>query len=230
MFVPSKKILRREGNGEILTYLPSLGSLRRLNLISLGKVVNFSSSGSIIIRGGMTPRIGQLICGRKGEPIGKVIKVTGPVGSPYVIINPVIKEEASLHRLAGRPVFIDERPPPRQDERRSRGGEFQRERSGPGRSYHSKGGHPSGREPGRSDRSKDRYQSGKVSGRSYHSKGGHQSGKVSGRSHHSKDRYRPERESGRSYHSKDRYQPERGGKGTGSGKRPNKSRGRPKRS
>lgn len=99
----------------------------------IGKVVNFSPKGSVVVRATMTPRIGQFVVGRKGEPVGKIVRITGPVDSPYVLVQPGVKEDGSLFRLAGKPVFIDDRQP----QRRERRSDDQR---GPGRKQERSGG------------------------------------------------------------------------------------------
>jgi rRNA processing protein Gar1 len=74
----------------------------------LGKVFNFSPSGAIVVKAGTTPRIGNIICDNKGRPIGKVVRITGPVSEPYVLVTPLAKDEMSMFRLTGKQVFIDD--------------------------------------------------------------------------------------------------------------------------
>lgn len=74
----------------------------------LGKVFNFSPKGSIVVKATMTPRIGNLVCDNKGRPLGKVIRITGPVKAPYVLVSPMAKDEMSMFRLSGKQVFIDD--------------------------------------------------------------------------------------------------------------------------
>jgi rRNA processing protein Gar1 len=93
-------------------------------LRSLGKVVNFSPKGSVVVRAASTPRIGQMVCDNKGRPIGKIIRITGPVGSPYVLISALAKDEISMFRLSGKQLFLDDssrRPAPRERVARPRG-------------------------------------------------------------------------------------------------------------
>ncbi|MGA1792781.1 MAG: Gar1/Naf1 family protein [Thermoplasmatota archaeon] len=78
----------------------------------LGSVVNFSPKGSIVVRADITPRIGQVVCDSKGIPLGKIIRITGPVKNPYVLVSPLAKDEISLFRVGGKKVFVDDAPRP----------------------------------------------------------------------------------------------------------------------
>jgi len=106
----------------------------------LGSVVNFSPKGSIVIKADITPRIGQVVCDSKGAPLGKIIRITGPVKTPYVLVSPLAKDEMSLFRVGGKKVFIDDSP--RQPERREH--RARRERPAPSRDAN-KGGRPQNR-------------------------------------------------------------------------------------
>ena len=106
----------------------------------LGRVVNFSPKGSIVIRADITPRIGQVVCDSKGTPLGRIIRITGPVESPYILVSPLAKDEMSLFRVGGKKVFVDETS--RQPERR----EYRARREGPPPSSDMrKGGRPQNR-------------------------------------------------------------------------------------
>jgi rRNA processing protein Gar1 len=90
----------------------------------LGKVFNFSPKGSIVVRATITPRIGNVVCDNKGRPLGKVIRITGPVNSPYVLVTSAAKDEMSMYRLSGKQVFIDDsfqQRPPRERRPQSKG-------------------------------------------------------------------------------------------------------------
>ncbi|HHD16163.1 MAG TPA: hypothetical protein ENK47_05585 [Euryarchaeota archaeon] len=74
---------------------------------SAGRVVNFSHKGAIILRSTVPPGIGDIIVDRRSEPVGKVIRITGPVKSPYVIVNPFRgHDELPMSSLLGRELFI----------------------------------------------------------------------------------------------------------------------------
>ena len=80
----------------------------------LGKVVNFSPKGSLVIRATAAPTTGQNVVDRRQRPIGRIVKVTGPVVSPYVIVAPVRDLEGPMNRLLGTEVFLQPAPPVRQ--------------------------------------------------------------------------------------------------------------------
>jgi rRNA processing protein Gar1 len=71
-------------------------------------VFNFSPKGSIVVKATMTPRIGNVVCDKMGRPLGKVIRITGPVEAPYVLVTSMAKDEISMFRLSGKQVFIDD--------------------------------------------------------------------------------------------------------------------------
>ncbi len=80
---------------------------------SAGKVVNFSNKGSIILRADKPPRIGDIVIDRRSNPVGKVIRITGPVSSPYVILGPMVRDARLLQTLLGREVYISDKEPKR---------------------------------------------------------------------------------------------------------------------
>ncbi|MGA1866161.1 MAG: H/ACA ribonucleoprotein complex subunit GAR1 [Thermoplasmatota archaeon] len=96
----------------------------------LGTIVNFSPKGSIIIRSEITPIIGQVVCDNRGVPLGRVIRITGPVDRPYIMISPMAKDNVHLFRMGGRQVFLDERSKPLNRKERMEKPEVQRQRSG----------------------------------------------------------------------------------------------------
>lgn len=79
----------------------------------LGKVVNFSPKGSLIVKAVRAPSAGQTVVDRKQRPLGRVLKVTGPVAGPYVIVAPVRDLEGPMNRLLGTEVFLQSAPPER---------------------------------------------------------------------------------------------------------------------
>lgn len=91
-------------------------------LRSAGKVVNFTRKGSLILRAKDAPRIGDFIVDKRSNRIGKVIRITGPVKSPYVMVTNNVEDTEILKTLPGRELFISERKErPRQQ--RPRGGD-----------------------------------------------------------------------------------------------------------
>jgi RNA-binding protein len=74
-----------------------------------GKVVNFSNKGNIILRGRDAPRIGSLIVDKRSNKIGKLIRITGPVSSPYLILSPRTDDPDLLRNILGKDLYISER-------------------------------------------------------------------------------------------------------------------------
>ena len=73
---------------------------------SMGKVVNFSPSGSIVVKGAFAPRIGSIAVDKRSTPVGKVVRITGPIDGPYLIMKPVGDYPGGLMRLLGHPVYL----------------------------------------------------------------------------------------------------------------------------
>ncbi|MCK5774480.1 MAG: hypothetical protein KAH57_11880 [Thermoplasmata archaeon] len=93
---------------------------------SIGKVVNFSSSGSIIVKGTFAPRIGSTAVDKRSSPVGKVVRITGPVNGPYLIVKPLGDYPGGLMRLLGHPVYLGQ-----ELQRRPREGGRRPQRTGP---------------------------------------------------------------------------------------------------
>ena len=93
---------------------------------SIGKVVNFSSSGSIVVKGTVAPRIGSIAVDKRSTPVGKVVRITGPVDGPYLIMKPLGDYPGGLMRLLGHPVYLGQEP-----QRRHREGGRRPQRAGP---------------------------------------------------------------------------------------------------
>ncbi|MFO8051434.1 MAG: Gar1/Naf1 family protein [Thermoplasmatota archaeon] len=90
---------------------------------SLGKVINFSPKGNLLVRCISPPSIGSVLTDRKGNPVGRVVRVTGPVNSPYAMIKPFDRGTAIISKLAGKELYM-EKP-----------GEFKRSRARGDRSF-----------------------------------------------------------------------------------------------
>jgi len=86
-----------------------------------GKVVRFSTEGTLILRSAEAPPIGRFVCDLKGRDIGKIVRVTGPVSSPYVIVRPKGGLPEGANRMLGRELFLS-RAPTYDDRRQRKGG------------------------------------------------------------------------------------------------------------
>jgi len=82
----------------------------------LGKIVNFSPKGSLVVRASSAPQPGQMVVDRRQRPLGRVVKVTGPVAAPFVMVAPVKDLEGPMNRLLGTEVFVQP-PQPVQHQR-----------------------------------------------------------------------------------------------------------------
>lgn len=87
---------------------------------TLGKVINFSPKGSLVVRCKFTPSIGSVVVDRKGEVIGKVIRVTGPVVTPFALVKPRESGAGTISSLGGRELFLGQRPQKSGPDRRGR--------------------------------------------------------------------------------------------------------------
>ncbi|MCU0798460.1 MAG: Gar1/Naf1 family protein [Candidatus Thermoplasmatota archaeon] len=86
----------------------------------LGKVVNFSPKGSLVVRASSAPQPGQMVVDRRQRPVGRVVKVTGPVAAPFVIVAPVKDLEGPMNRLLGAEVFLQPHQPVQHQRERPR--------------------------------------------------------------------------------------------------------------
>lgn len=76
---------------------------------SAGKVVNFTRNGSIVLRAKEAPRIGDFVVDKRSNRVGKIIRITGPVSSPYILVTNNVDDPEVLKSLPGRELFISDR-------------------------------------------------------------------------------------------------------------------------
>ena len=115
---------------------------------SAGKVMRFSSTGTLIIRSDVAPQIGLAVCDMRGRDIGRIIRITGPVNRPYTIVKPLKDIPEGINRLIGKEVYIsrpverqrqaasahrDERKFPRKDQAQYHKGPGKKSKGGPNR-------------------------------------------------------------------------------------------------
>jgi rRNA processing protein Gar1 len=108
---------------------------------SAGKVVNFSNRGNIILRSKEPPKIGDRVKDRRSNTIGKVIRITGPVSFPYIILSPKVEDPSILKGLLGRELFISENERPKRRFHRKKDREAGQEQGrksgrGTGKNFH----------------------------------------------------------------------------------------------
>lgn len=93
---------------------------------SVGEVLHVSKTGKLVVRLKdlkVPPRIGLYVYSEKGERVGMVVDIIGPVDSPYALIKPLNRETAP--RLVGSHLYIRTtrpRPKTRRGRRPSRRG------------------------------------------------------------------------------------------------------------
>jgi len=71
----------------------------------LGVVDNLSYDGSILVRADFAPMRGAQVLDRKKNPVGRVMKVFGPVRKPFAAIRPSRNVTLSL---IGSEVYLEE--------------------------------------------------------------------------------------------------------------------------
>lgn len=72
----------------------------------LGKVLHTGTKGPIL-KASITPKVGQPVFNSKGERVGNIYDLFGPVGSPYTIIKPA--SGISPKQLVGSALYIGEK-------------------------------------------------------------------------------------------------------------------------
>lgn len=72
-------------------------------MVPLGKVVNVTRHGQVMVRGGGQLRLGTRVSDGRGREVGRIQDLIGPVSQPYVLIAPV--RGADPRRLLGLDLF-----------------------------------------------------------------------------------------------------------------------------
>jgi RNA-binding protein len=62
----------------------------------LGTVENFAVNGTVLIRADLAPPLGTGVVDAKGQAVGTVVRVFGPVRRPYLSVEPAGKPSLSL--------------------------------------------------------------------------------------------------------------------------------------
>ncbi|MDD1771290.1 MAG: Gar1/Naf1 family protein [Methanomassiliicoccales archaeon] len=71
----------------------------------LGNVREITVDGKLVVRATFTPKIRDEVWDNRKKYIGRVVRIYGPVDSPYVNVEPT--GDTSLLSLAGKQVYID---------------------------------------------------------------------------------------------------------------------------
>jgi RNA-binding protein len=71
----------------------------------LGKVQEVTFDGRIIVKGSFAPLIRSRVVDNRNKIVGKVLRIFGPVDSPYVAIAPT--GDFSLLSAIGKQVYVE---------------------------------------------------------------------------------------------------------------------------
>ncbi len=84
----------------------------------LGVVENIAHDGSVLVRSEFAPPRGAEVLDRRNRPLGRVVRVFGPVKEPFTAVRTSVPAAPSL---VGADVFVGEGKHAREEDRRGRG-------------------------------------------------------------------------------------------------------------
>ncbi|HOE52121.1 MAG TPA: Gar1/Naf1 family protein [Methanomassiliicoccales archaeon] len=70
----------------------------------LGNVQEVTVDGRLVVRATFTPKLKEAVFDNRKRPLGRIVRIFGPVGSPYVTVEPT--GDAGLLSAVGRQVYI----------------------------------------------------------------------------------------------------------------------------
>ncbi len=82
-------------------------------------VENIAHDGSLLVRSEFAPARGAEVSDKRNRPLGRVIRVFGPVKEPFASVRPAVAASPSL---VGADVFISEGKHAHEEDRRGRRG------------------------------------------------------------------------------------------------------------
>lgn len=71
----------------------------------LGEVQEVSFDGKLIVKGVCAPQPREVVTDNRRRPIGRVVRVFGPVASPYVSVE--VSGQNSLLSAVGKQVYVE---------------------------------------------------------------------------------------------------------------------------
>ncbi len=80
-------------------------------------VENIAHDGSLLVRSEFAPARGAEVADKRRRPLGRVIRVFGPVKEPFTSVRPVVPAAPSL---VGADVYVSEGKHAHEEDRRSR--------------------------------------------------------------------------------------------------------------
>jgi rRNA processing protein Gar1 len=77
----------------------------RVDMKYLGEVQEVSFDGKLIVKGVCAPQPRETVTDNRRRPIGRVVRVFGPVASPYVSVE--VTGDSSLLSAVGKQVYVE---------------------------------------------------------------------------------------------------------------------------
>jgi len=71
----------------------------------LGNVQEVTVDGKLVVRATFTPKLKDAVFDNRKKPLGRIVRIFGPVDSPYVTVEPT--GYTSLLSVTGKQVYID---------------------------------------------------------------------------------------------------------------------------
>jgi len=71
----------------------------------LGNVQEVTVDGKLVVRASFTPKLKEAVFDNRKRPLGRIVRIFGPVESPYVTVEPT--GDTSLLSVTGKQVYID---------------------------------------------------------------------------------------------------------------------------
>jgi rRNA processing protein Gar1 len=71
----------------------------------LGEVQEVSFDGRLIVKGVCAPQPREMVTDNRRRPIGRVVRVFGPVASPYISVE--VTGDKSLLAVVGKQVYVE---------------------------------------------------------------------------------------------------------------------------
>jgi rRNA processing protein Gar1 len=78
------------------------------SLIRLGNIVELGYNGLVLVRAETVPRANAEVVDSRMKPVGRVVRIFGPVGKPFVTVRPQGRDSELLVGLLGKEVYLKE--------------------------------------------------------------------------------------------------------------------------
>ena len=77
---------------------------RGTSVRKVGLVENIGHDGTVLVKSSQPVRVGQSLVDSRNRPIGRVLRMFGPVAAPFLSLRPAGKVPLGL---VGQPVFLE---------------------------------------------------------------------------------------------------------------------------